>query len=81
MRNKQNVPKEKALAYFDDFYQTIYRSMWPTIREAMLCETHKYVAVVNNFADTEPIVQKLQVNIFYTKIIHFNDLYSIISSY
>ncbi|XP_044595753.1 5-methylcytosine rRNA methyltransferase NSUN4 isoform X2 [Cotesia glomerata] len=61
LRIKQNLPKEKALAYFDDFYQTIYRSMWPTIREAMLCETHKYVAVVNNFADTEPIVQKLQL--------------------
>ncbi|XP_008547250.1 5-methylcytosine rRNA methyltransferase NSUN4 [Microplitis demolitor] len=58
---KKNVPKEKALAYFDDFYQTIYGAMWPAIREAMLCERHKYVAVVNNFSETEKIVEKLQL--------------------
>ncbi|XP_015126786.1 5-methylcytosine rRNA methyltransferase NSUN4 [Diachasma alloeum] len=60
LKKKKNA-KDKALEHFNDFYSTVYGSVWPHIRAAMLKKTHKYVAIVNNFSDTEDIVQKLQL--------------------
>ncbi|XP_011302332.1 5-methylcytosine rRNA methyltransferase NSUN4 [Fopius arisanus] len=58
---KKRTAKDKALEHFNDFYATVYGDVWPNIRYAMLKKSHKYVAVVNNFSDTQEIVQKLQL--------------------
>lgn len=50
---------DKALEHFDDFYKSIFRSKWPSVRVALL-SPHKYVAVLNNFGDIEDTVLKLE---------------------
>ncbi|XP_033228360.1 5-methylcytosine rRNA methyltransferase NSUN4 [Belonocnema kinseyi] len=53
-------PKDKALDHFDDFYQSVYGKGWPDIREALLQEKSKYLAVVNNFSDSERVREELE---------------------
>ncbi|XP_063972859.1 5-methylcytosine rRNA methyltransferase NSUN4 [Diachasmimorpha longicaudata] len=70
---KKNTPKDKALEHFNDFYFSVYGSVWPILRSAMLKKTHKYVAVVNNFSDVESVVQKLQLQ----GAMNMKDLYEV----
>ncbi|KAK3910943.1 5-methylcytosine rRNA methyltransferase NSUN4 [Frankliniella fusca] len=48
----------KALAQLDDFYGSVYKDSWPSIRIALLSEEKKGV-VVNNFSDKERIQKYL----------------------
>ncbi|XP_073976857.1 5-methylcytosine rRNA methyltransferase l(2)10685 isoform X2 [Rhodnius prolixus] len=52
-------PFDKALEYFDDFYGNVFNKMWPSVRLALL-SSQKYVAVVNNFSDTDRIIPHLE---------------------
>lgn len=49
---KKNGPKYKALNHFDEFYGSVFGDKWQPMREAMFRRS-KYVAVVNNYGDTE----------------------------
>ncbi|XP_014206934.2 5-methylcytosine rRNA methyltransferase NSUN4 [Copidosoma floridanum] len=51
---------QRALDHFDDFYEKVYGESWKHIRSAMLAKNHKYVAVVNNFSDTERTCSELE---------------------
>ncbi|XP_076755521.1 5-methylcytosine rRNA methyltransferase l(2)10685 [Xylocopa sonorina] len=57
---KRRTPKDKALEHFDDFYGNVYGNRWPDIRSALLKQESKYMAVVNNFSDTERIRSELE---------------------
>jgi 5-methylcytosine rRNA methyltransferase NSUN4 len=52
-------PKDRALQNFDDFYSTVFGNRWKSIRIALLTE-HKYIALVNNFGDTEKTISRLE---------------------
>lgn len=56
---KKKFPKDKALENFDDFYGSVYGNRWKSIRAALL-SPHKYVALVNNFGDTEETIASLE---------------------
>lgn len=52
---------DKALEHFDDFYKQVYTQHWEHIRAGLL-GTQKYVAVVNNYGDSEEAMKKLESN-------------------
>ncbi|XP_001607372.1 5-methylcytosine rRNA methyltransferase NSUN4 [Nasonia vitripennis] len=60
MLKRKKPSTKKALDHFDDFYQSVYGSDWANIRSALLSENNKYIAVLNNFSDTERICEELQ---------------------
>ncbi|XP_054744956.1 5-methylcytosine rRNA methyltransferase NSUN4 [Anastrepha obliqua] len=49
-RKKTNT--QRALESFDDFYGSVFGVRWKNIRAALLTE-HKYIALINNFGDTD----------------------------
>ncbi|XP_035719126.1 RNA cytosine C(5)-methyltransferase NSUN2-like isoform X1 [Vespa mandarinia] len=57
---KEKTHKNRALAYFDDFYDKVYGKAWKDIRTALLQEENKYIAVVNNFSDVKRIQTSLE---------------------
>ncbi|XP_046735530.1 5-methylcytosine rRNA methyltransferase NSUN4 [Diprion similis] len=57
---KTKTNTDKALEHFDDFYDTVYGTLWPDVRAALLVEDNKYMAVVNNFSDTDRIAQTFE---------------------
>ncbi|XP_037960467.1 5-methylcytosine rRNA methyltransferase NSUN4 [Teleopsis dalmanni] len=59
IRKKTNI--DRALENFDDFYGTVFGVRWKNIRAALLTE-HKYVALVNNFGDTEKTCSLLEMD-------------------
>lgn len=58
---KKTFPVDKALSHFDDFYKQVFNKQWPSIREGLLGK-QKYVAVVNNYGDSETTMAKLELN-------------------
>lgn len=64
MLRRKKPSTKKALLHFDDFYQSVYGDDWENIRSALLAKHHKYVAIVNNFSDTERICKELEVNFY-----------------
>lgn len=58
---KKKSNREKALTHFDDFYQSVYGERWPGIRASLLTE-HKYIALVNNFGDSNETKEMLESN-------------------
>ncbi|XP_058124736.1 5-methylcytosine rRNA methyltransferase NSUN4 [Anopheles ziemanni] len=58
-KQKKQFPKDRALANFDDFYGSVFGARWKSVRIALQCE-HKYVALVNQFGDTEKTIELLQ---------------------
>ncbi|XP_064551436.1 5-methylcytosine rRNA methyltransferase NSUN4 [Drosophila montana] len=52
---------DRALESFDDFYGSVYGGRWKNMRAALLTE-HKYVAMVNNFGDTEQTCSMLELD-------------------
>lgn len=61
MLRKKVAAKDKALQYFDEFYKTVYGDSWENIRQALLKEQSKYMAVLNNFGDTKETIQKFEL--------------------
>lgn len=57
LRKKQS-PKDRALANFDDFYGSVFGPKWKSIRLGLLCD-NKYIAMVNNFGDTQETIKRL----------------------
>ncbi|XP_046603757.1 5-methylcytosine rRNA methyltransferase NSUN4 [Neodiprion virginianus] len=57
---KTKTHTTKALEHFDDFYDTVYGRLWPDVRTALLAKNNKYMAVVNNFSDTDRIAETLE---------------------
>ncbi|KAF7396121.1 hypothetical protein HZH66_006983 [Vespula vulgaris] len=57
---KEKTHKDRALAYFNDFYNKVYGKAWNDIRTALLQEENKYIAVINNFSDMERIQTTLE---------------------
>ncbi|XP_026735790.1 5-methylcytosine rRNA methyltransferase NSUN4 [Trichoplusia ni] len=55
---KKTGPKYKALNHFDEFYGSVFGNKWQPMREALLRRS-KYVAVVNNYGDTEKTMDEL----------------------
>lgn len=58
LQNKKNNC-DRALENFDDFYGSVYGTRWKNMRAALLTR-HKYVALVNNFGDTEQTCAMLE---------------------
>lgn len=58
MQKKKQI-KDKALESFDDFYGSVYGARWKSIRAALLTK-HKYMALVNNFGDTQETIEELE---------------------
>lgn len=58
MIRKKQTPKDRCLANFDDFYGSVYGPKWKSIRLGLLCD-NKYIAMVNNFGDTQDTVNRL----------------------
>ncbi|KAF7278361.1 hypothetical protein GWI33_008493 [Rhynchophorus ferrugineus] len=58
---KKVQPVDKALAHFDDFYKQVFQKKWISIREGLLSK-QKYVAVVNNYGDSEETRVQLELN-------------------
>uniref|UniRef100_A0A182KEE1 NOL1/NOP2/Sun domain family member 4 n=1 Tax=Anopheles christyi TaxID=43041 RepID=A0A182KEE1_9DIPT len=56
---KKQFPKDRALENFDDFYGSVFGARWKSVRIALQSE-HKYIALVNQFGDTEDTIQLLQ---------------------
>ncbi|XP_047535675.1 5-methylcytosine rRNA methyltransferase nsun-4 [Vanessa atalanta] len=55
---KKSGPKYKALHHFDEFYGSVFGSKWEPMREALLRKS-KYVAVINNYGDSEETMEYL----------------------
>ncbi|XP_017107016.2 uncharacterized protein [Drosophila bipectinata] len=60
LQNKKNNC-DRALENFDDFYGSVYGSRWKNMRAALLTR-HKYIALVNNFGDTEQTSSMLEMD-------------------
>ncbi|XP_020810266.1 5-methylcytosine rRNA methyltransferase NSUN4 [Drosophila serrata] len=60
LQNKKNNC-DRALENFDDFYGSVYGSRWKNMRAALLTR-HKYIAMVNNFGDTEQTCSMLEMD-------------------
>lgn len=58
MLRKKKSPKDRALASFDDFYGSVFGPKWKSIRLGLLCD-NKYIAMVNNFGDTQETIKRL----------------------
>lgn len=58
---RRKTAKDRALKHFDEFYKTVYKKSWNDIREALLREEHKYMAVVNSFSDIDRIKSELEL--------------------
>lgn len=58
---RKKTGKYIALKHFDEFYSTVYGNKWKEIKEALLMEEHKYMAVVNSFSDIARIKTELEV--------------------
>lgn len=58
MLRKKQAPKDRALTNFDDFYGSVFGPKWKSIRLGLLCD-NKYVAMVNNFGDTQETINRL----------------------
>lgn len=61
VEQNKKFTKDRALDSFDDFYSSVYGQKWKTIRAALLTE-HKYVALVNNFGDSESTISALEAD-------------------
>ncbi|CAO1317873.1 unnamed protein product [Diamesa serratosioi] len=61
MVEKKIYPKDRALQNFDDFYGNVYGNRWKSMRIALLCQ-HKYIALVNNFGDSDKTVNSLEAD-------------------
>ncbi|KAL1497628.1 hypothetical protein ABEB36_008556 [Hypothenemus hampei] len=60
VQRKKIHPVDKALAHFDDFYREVFQKKWPSIREGLLGK-QKYVAVVNNYGDSDETMAHLEL--------------------
>lgn len=58
-RRKTNT--DRALETFDDFYGSVFGIRWKNMRASMLTE-RKYMAMVNNFGDTEKTCSQLEMD-------------------
>ncbi|KAK5641965.1 hypothetical protein RI129_010512 [Pyrocoelia pectoralis] len=56
---KKNRPSDKAMEHFDDFYKDVFGSHWLNIRKGLL-GVQKYVAVINNYSNTEVSIDALE---------------------
>lgn len=65
-RKKTNT--DRALESFDDFYGSVFGIRWKNMRVALLTE-HKYMAMVNNFGDTDKTCQHLEMDGIFDLII------------
>ncbi|KAM7353490.1 5-methylcytosine rRNA methyltransferase l(2)10685 [Cochliomyia hominivorax] len=52
IQQKKKTNTDRALENFDDFYGSVFGIRWKNMRAALLTE-HKYIAMVNNFGDSE----------------------------
>ncbi|XP_041982027.1 5-methylcytosine rRNA methyltransferase NSUN4 [Aricia agestis] len=55
---KKTSAKYKAIDHFDEFYGNVFGKQWESMREALF-RRQKYVALVNNYGDTEDTVEYL----------------------
>lgn len=53
------VPTNIALNHFDQFYSTVYKARWSSMRLGLLTQ-QKYAVMVNNFGDSEDTIAKLK---------------------
>ncbi|XP_018326441.1 5-methylcytosine rRNA methyltransferase NSUN4 [Agrilus planipennis] len=53
------LPKDRALEHFDEFYLQVFGNKWSSVRQGLLGK-QKYVAVINNYSDTEQVISTLE---------------------
>ena len=53
------VPSAQAISHFDQFYSTVYKTKWNSMRLGLL-SPQKYAVIVNNFGDTEATCDMLK---------------------
>ncbi|XP_022907957.2 5-methylcytosine rRNA methyltransferase NSUN4 [Onthophagus taurus] len=56
---KKKSHTQRALEHFNEFYEPIYKTDWGGIRQGLLTR-QKYVALINNFSDSERICNELE---------------------
>ncbi|XP_023298918.2 5-methylcytosine rRNA methyltransferase NSUN4 [Lucilia cuprina] len=61
IQQKKKTNTDRALESFDDFYGSVFGIRWKNMRAAMLTE-HKYMAMVNNFGDSEKTCSRLEMD-------------------
>lgn len=59
LRKKKSSATQKALDHFDDFYKDIFTEDWGSIRHGLLSK-QKYVALINNYSDSDETKTKLE---------------------
>ncbi|GJQ80123.1 hypothetical protein Trydic_g19404 [Trypoxylus dichotomus] len=59
IQKKKKTPCDRALEHFDEFYTQVFGKDWPSIRHGLLSK-QKYIAVVNNFSDSNETKSKLE---------------------
>lgn len=57
--SKKTSPTDRALHHYDEFYGSVFGDRWKEMRKALLLK-QQYVALVNNYGDTEETVEKLK---------------------
>lgn len=48
------------MEHFDDFYADIYKKEWNSIRHALTLKKQKYMALINNYSDSDETMRKLE---------------------
>ena len=59
LKKNTAIPTVQALTHFDQFYGSVFKSKWSSIRLGLL-STSKHAVIVNNFANPEDTCQMLQ---------------------
>lgn len=59
VQRKKIFAIHKALDHFDDFYSKVFDKSWNSIRHGLL-RKQKYIAVVNNYSDSERVITELE---------------------
>ena len=53
------LPTVQAISHFDQFYSTVYKTKWNSMRLGLM-SPQKYAVIVNNFGDTEATCDMLR---------------------
>ena len=58
LKNTTALPTMQALSHFDQFYSSVYKTKWNSIRLGLMSK-QKHAVIVNNFGNSEETCEKL----------------------
>jgi len=59
VKTNTSLPTNIAINHFDQFYSSVYKARWGSIRLGLL-NRQKYAVLVNNFGDSEETISLLE---------------------